>query len=130
MSECFIATSEVKPIVEKLIEKYPINLSEVDPEGIIYIRAPGKKRAVTIRSIPSPFDLVLSQRFVLTIHSNRFDNLDANRQAIAIFDELLRIKSFEEGKLSGYSVVANRETIEKWGTDWEQSDEELAVFED
>lgn len=129
MSDCQIATSEIKPIVEKLIEKYPTNLAEVDADRIIYVRAPGKKRAVTIRAVPSPFDLVITQRFVLTVHSNRFDNLDANKQAIAIFDELLRIKDFDEGKLSGYSVVANKETIAKWGVDWEDTEEDLEVFE-
>lgn len=129
MADCQIATSEVKPIVEKLLAQFPTNLAEVDADRIIYIRAPGKKKAVTIRAVPSPFDLVLTQRFVLTIHSNRYDNLDENKQAIAIFDELLRIRNFDEGKLSGYSVVANKETIAKWGVDWEESDETLEVFE-
>jgi len=123
-----LASSEIKPIVEKLVDQYPTTLGHIDPERIIYLRQPGKKKAATMKSVTSPYDLFLNERFILTIFSNRYDNLDVNRQAIAIFDELLRIKDFDEGKLAGYGVVSNFETVAKWGPEWETSDDDLEVF--
>lgn len=123
-----LASNELKPVVEKLIKAFPTNLGHIDPARIIYVRSPGKKRAATIRALSSPYDLVLDYKFILTIYASKYDKLDSNRQAIAIFDELLRIKDFDAATLGSYTVVSNFETITKWGADWEQSDEELAVF--
>lgn len=124
-----LASSEIKPIVAKLVKEYPTNLGHIDPEKIIYIRSPGKKKAAIVKGIPQPYDLFIDEKFILTIYSNKYDKLDLDRQAIAIFDELLRIKDFDTGKLASYSVVSNYETVVKWGADWESSEEELTAFD-
>lgn len=124
-----LASAEIKPLVEKLVEAYPTSLAGIDPERIVYVRSPGKKKPAIIKTIPSPYDLFVDYKFILTVYSNKFDKLDENRQAIAIFDELIRIKDFDAGKLSGYSVVSNYETVTKWGPDWESSEDELTAFD-
>jgi len=123
-----LASSEVKPLVDKLVKAFPANLGHVDPSRIVYVRSPGKKRAAGIKGISAPYNLFVDYKFILTIYTSKFDKLDNNRQAIAIFDELLRIKDFDAGTLGGYTVVSNYETINKWGTDWAESEDELSVF--
>jgi hypothetical protein len=58
----------------------------------------------------------------------KFEKLNDDKKALAIFNELLRIKDFEEGKLSFYTVVGNKEILETWGLDWEENEETKPVF--
>jgi predicted metallopeptidase len=121
-----LCTEEIQPLVEKLIQAYPNNLSEIDSSRILFLRGKGKRRPVTIASVKNPWDLCTKYKFVLTVHA-KFASLDSNKQAIAIFDELLRIKDFESGNLTSHSVVGNFETLSTWGLDWlEAETEDLA----
>lgn len=123
-----LCTDEIRPIVEQLVQEYPTNLSEIDPDRILYLRKKGKKKATSFSAVRNPWDLCTKYKFVLTIHSGKFDNLDENKQAIAIFDELLRVKDFESGDLKGHSVVGNLETLAKWGLEWEEQDNLAPIF--
>ena len=123
-----LASDEVQPIVEKLVLEYPTNLSEIDPSRMIYVRGKGKRRPVTIASVKEPYSLVMSQRFILSVHGPKFDPLSDDKKAIAIFDELLRVKDFEAGKLAPHSVVGNFETLNTWGMDWLEADSLAPVF--
>jgi len=124
-----LASEDIQPIVEKLVQEYPQNLAEVEPSRIIFTRGKGKRRPVTIKSVPEPFDLVTNYRFVLTVHSSKFDSLTEDKKAIAIFDELLRIKDFESGKLVPHTIVGNFETLNTWGIDWLEADSLAPVFQ-
>ena len=124
-----LASEEFQPLVEKLVEEYPNNLTEIIPERMIFVRGKGKRRPVTIKSVPEPFDLVTKYRFVLTIHGSKFDTLSDDKKAIAIFDELLRVQDFETGKLVPHTVVGNFETLSKWGIDWLDADVISPVFQ-
>lgn len=130
MSSVTLCTEEVKPLVEKLINAYPSNLSEVDVDRVVFLRGNGKRRPVTIAAIKSPYDLFVNYKFILTIHGPKYDTLDDNRKAIALFDELIRIKEFETGTLKGHSVVGNFETLTTWGMDWMDAESVTAVFKD
>jgi len=128
MSSVTLCTEEVKPLVEKLMAAYPSNLAEVDVERIVFLRGNGKRRPVTIAAIKSPYDLFVNYKFILTIHGPKFDGLDDDRKAIALFDELLRIKEFETGTLKGHSVVGNFETLTTWGMNWLEAETVPSVF--
>lgn len=123
-----LCTEDIKPLVEKLVAAFPENLSEVDPSRIIYIRGKGKRRPTSFSSIKSPYDLFVKQKFILTVHTAKFDSLSADKKAIALFDELIRVKDFETGLLNGHSVVGNYETLQAWGLDWLETEHDLAVF--
>lgn len=123
-----LASSELKPIVKKLVQTFPTSLGHIDPDRIVYVRSPGKRRAATLKAVPTPYDLFVQERFILTAYSNRYDKLDDDRRAVAIFDELLRINDFDAGKLSSHSIVGNFETLARWGTEWETSGDKLDVF--
>jgi hypothetical protein len=123
-----LCTEDIRPLVEKLVAAYPNNLQEVDPNRLIYVKGNGKKRPVSLSPVKPPYDSLLSQRFILTIHAPKFDKLDDNRKAIAIFDELIRIKDFETGSLKSHSVVGNFETFSTWGLDWLEAEETASAF--
>jgi hypothetical protein len=123
-----LCTEEVKPIVDKLISTFPANLSEIDPDRIVFLRGNGKRRPVTLAAIKSPYDLFVKYKFILTIHGPKYDTLDDDRKAIALFDELIRIKEFETGTLKGHSVVGNFETLSTWGMDWLEAESVPSVF--
>ena len=122
-----LCTEDVKPIVDQLCSEFPTNLSEVDPGRILYVRKNGKKSPTSLKAVANPWDLCTKYKFVLTIHGPKFDSLSDDKKAIAIFDELLRIKDFESSSLVGHTVVGNRETLETWGLDWlEAEDQDIA----
>lgn len=122
-----LCTEDIQPLVEKLLTEYPQNLSEVDPSRILFLKGKGKRRPVTITSVKNPWDLCTKYKFVLTVHGPKFDPLDDKKKAIALFDELLRIKDFESGSLNPHGVVGNFETLATWGLDWlDVEAEELA----
>ena len=123
-----LCSDEIRPLVEKLIETYPTNLAEVDPSRLLYVRSNGKRRPVGLSAVRSPWDLCTKFKFVLTVHGPKWDKLDEDRQAIALFDELIRIKDFETSSLSTHSVIASRETIETWGVDWMEAESVAPVF--
>lgn len=125
-----LCTEDILPIVEKLTEAYPTNLSEVDPDRILFLRKQKGKRAVTLSPVRNPWDLCTKYKFVLCVYASKFDALDENKQAIAIFDELIRIKDFETSTLKGHSVVGNFETLAKWGMDWQQQEQLDPIFEE
>ena len=128
-----LASDEIKPLVEKLVEAYPNNLANIDVERIIFLKnTNGKKKGAGIKAVPSPYDLVVNHKFILTVYAAKWNKMDDNRKAVALFDELVRIKDFDEGKLKGYSIVGNKETLETWGIDWddETTGIELTVFTD
>jgi predicted metallopeptidase len=118
-----LCTQELKPLVEKLVKAYPQNLSEVDPDRILYLKGKGKRRPVTISSVKNPWDLCTTFKYVLTVHA-KFESFDDNKKAIAIFDEILRIKDFESGSLTTHSVVGNFETLSTWGLNWLEAEAE------
>jgi predicted metallopeptidase len=118
-----LCTDEIRPLVEKLVAAYPSNLSEIDPSRLIYIKGKGKRRAASISAIKSPYDLFVNQKFILTVHGPKYDNLSDDKKAIAIFDELIRVKDFESGDLKGYGVVSNYETLVTWGLDWLEAED-------
>lgn len=128
MSSVSLCTEEVKPLVERLCSRFPDNLSEIEPNRIVYLRGNGKRRPVTISAIRSPYDLFVNYKFILTIHGPKYDTLDDDRKAIALFDELLRIKDFESGALKTHSVVGNMETLTTWGIDWMDAESVAPVF--
>lgn len=130
MSSLVLCTEEVKPIVEKLIQRFGQNLSEVDVDRIVFVKGNGKKRPVSLTTIRSPYDLFVKYKFILTVHGPKFDKLDDDRKAIALFDELIRIKDFEAGTLKAHSVVGNYETLSTWGLDWLEAESVPTVFED
>ncbi len=125
-----LCTEDIQPLVERLIAEYPTNLSEVDPTRILFLKGKGKQRPVTIKSVKNPWDLCTKYKFVLTVHGPKFDGLDNNKKAIAIFDELLRIRDFEGGSLSPYGVVGSFETLSTWGLNWleVEAEELMPVF--
>jgi len=124
-----LCVEEVKPIVEKLVTMFPENLGEIDPERIVFVKGKGKFRPATISSVKNPWDLCTKYKFILTVHGPKFDKLDDNKKAIAIFDELIRIKDFELASLKPYSVVGNYETLAKFGIDWLEADEIEQIFQ-
>lgn len=128
MSSVSLCTEEVKPLVERLCNRFPDNLSEIEPHRIVYLRGNGKRRPVTLSAIKSPYDLFVNYKFILTIHGPKYDTLDDDRKAIALFDELLRIKDFESGSLKTHSVVGNMETLTTWGIDWMEAESVAPVF--
>ena len=123
-----LCTEDIRPLVEKLVAAYPNNLQEVDPNRLIYVKGNGKRRPVSLAAVKPPYDSFLSQRFILTVNGPKFDKLDDNRKAIAIFDELIRIKDFETGSLKSHSVVGNFETFSAWGLDWLEAEETAPAF--
>jgi predicted metallopeptidase len=123
-----LCTEDIKPLVEKLVTTFPDNLSEIDPSRIIYIRGNGKRRPTSLVAIKAPYDLFVKQKFILTVHTAKFDNLTEDKKAIALFDELIRIKDFETGTLNSHSVVGNFETLTTWGLDWLSTEDALPVF--
>lgn len=130
MASLTLCTEEVKPIVEKLVQRFGQNLSEVDPDRMVFVKGNGKKRPVTLTAIKSPYDLFVKYKFIVTVHGPKFDKLDDNRKAIALFDELIRIKDFEAGSLKSHSVVGNYETLSTWGLDWLEAETVPTVFEE
>lgn len=123
-----LCTDEILPIVDKLVQTHPVNLTEVDSGRILYLRGKGKRKPVTIATVRNPWDLVTKYKFVLTVHSPKYDNLDDNKKAIAIFDELLRIKDFENGTLKPHAVVGSYETIATWGINWLEEENLAPIF--
>ena len=129
MSEV-LCSEEIQPLVEKLVAAFPENLSEVDPTRIVYVRKDAKRarRPVEIASVGTPYNLLIPHKFIVTIQAAKYDKIDDNRKAIALFDELLRIKDFEDGKLGGYTVISNYETVIKFGPDWMEAEETTNIF--
>jgi len=125
-----LCTEDLKPLVEKLISKYPTNLGDIDPERIVYLKGKGKSRPAGIASVRNPWDLCTKFKFILTIHAPKYDKLDDNKKAIAIFDELIRIKDFEMGSLKPYSVQGNYETFAKFGLDWLEAEQVESIFKE
>lgn len=123
-----LCTDEIKPLVEKLVNAHPVNLTEVDPDRILFLRGKGKRKPVTIATVRNPWDLVTSFKFVLTVHGPKYDHLDDNKKAIAVFDELLRIKDFDNGTLKPHAVVGSYETIATWGINWLEEDDLAPIF--
>jgi hypothetical protein len=62
MSSLVLCAEEIKPIVEKLVAEYPANLSEVDPERIIYVKSQGKRGIASIKAVSTPYDLVMKYK--------------------------------------------------------------------
>ena len=89
-----------------------------------------KKKPVSLASVKPPYNLFVDQKFILTVHGPKFDKLDDDRKAIALFDELLRINDFENGTLKSYSVVGNYETLSTWGIDWLEAESVPTVFDE
>lgn len=125
-----LCTEEIQPIVDKLIAHHPLSLSEVDSSRVLLLRGKGKRRPVTIASVRAPWNLCTAYKYVLTVHGPKFDKLDENKQAIAIFDELLRIKEFENSTLKPHSIVGNMETLAAFGLEWLEADECPLIFND
>ena len=124
-----LCKEEVQPLVEKLMKAFPENLGHIDPERIVYVKTKSKKRkSASISSIKSPYNLFVEHKYILTVYDPKFDSLEDNKKAVVVFDELLRIKDFEEGTLNGYSVISNYETLAKWGIDWQEAEEIPSVF--
>jgi len=125
-----LCTEELRPLVEKLISTYPTNLDEIDPDRIVYLRGKGKHRPASIASVRNPWDLCTKFKFILTVHGPKYDKLDNNKKAIAIFDELIRIKDFEASSLKPYSVQGNYETFTKFGLDWLEAEQVESIFKE
>lgn len=124
-----LCTEDVLPLVERLVAAFPDNLSEIDPSRIVYIRGKGKRRPTSLTAVKAPYDMLIKHKFILTIHTAKYDGLADDKKAIALFDELVRIKDFESGTLNSHSVVGNYETLSTWGLGWLEAEEVLAVFD-
>lgn len=130
-----LCSDELKPMVAKLISEFKTNLGHIDEDRIIYVKnIKGKKRVACLQAVGTPYNLFVGEKFILTVFATRWYKFTEQQRYVALFNELVRIKNFEESEMVGYSVVGNKETLETWGFDWDTEDEDIAnsivVFKD
>lgn len=120
----------LKELIEQLVSKYDVALSEVDPDRIIPLAsdANSKKNVVKITSIKVPHPSVTPLRFSLTIYSKKFEELDEARQALFVLRELCRISDFEAGKLQDYELKDFPFIIEEHGVLWTESEDLVNIL--
>lgn len=111
---------DLKDVVLKLKDLYVENLSLVDPDKIVYVQSTARsKNPVRISRIKSPFNLIIPQRFILTKHTKKWDELSPAHQHLYVFRELMRIENIEEGELKDYPIKDFDFILAKFGLDWE-----------
>ena len=117
-------STELREQTTALLEKFHNVFPQVEPNGIIFIHSKShSKRPIRISAVRSPYDLVVSQKFILTSYGKAFDKLDTARKNMHIFRELLRIDDFEGGKLEDYEVKDFPVILAKYGLDWEENND-------
>ena len=115
---------QLKEIVQNLKAKYGVALEDVDPDRILYLKSGSthSKKVIKISSISVPHPSVTPLKFDITVFP-KFDRVDQPRQTIYVLRELLRIKSFEDGKLGNYELQDFPVIVEKYGTTWEDRED-------
>jgi len=122
---------ELKEVVKQLKEKFSVAYEEVQPDRIVYLESDARsKRAVKLTPIKLPHPSVSQFRFSLTVYSRIWSDLSDAHKLMHIHRELLRIRDFEEGKLSGYPLNDFPEIVAKYGVDWEMREDLPNILND
>jgi hypothetical protein len=119
-----MATVERMPALEEVVKslktKYSIALADVQPDRIFYLQSDGKSRTpIRLAALRLPHQDLTPFRFVMTVFTRLWNELDEAHQIMYIHREILRINGFEEGKLSRFPIQDFPEILAKYGIDWE-----------
>jgi len=114
---------ELKKKVEELRARFTVALEEVDPSRIAYLKSDGKSKNVAKMAAVKLHPSVTPYRFILTVYSQNFNDLDEARQVLHVLRELRRIEGFEESKLGKCPLQDFPDIIEKYGTLWEERED-------